>query len=431
MAYELYQRLELSTNATPEEIKKSYFRLVRKYSSEKDPERFQQIREAYNTLYDPQAREEYDSLQKHGELISQLSSEAEEKMTEQEFDEAIILLKKILIILPNADSARNQLGLCYAHQQNWDKAISVYQKLTKTKADTSLYWRNYGSVLQSYADSLEEENTLKQSLYEQAREKYKKVIDLQPFNSEPYVKIAETYVDQKEYERALSWAERALSADGKIDIQDLDTFLYICRIHSYSNQIEKIELVTEKIANVLSEMSEDAYKYVAAQFYNIGLELYKLGLAQSSIYILKVASSFFKAAKKFDPEDEDTKQIKGQLDNLIQAYEQYDSFSEDSRISSGFSILASFYLARALNQEIEDSDKVFEGIISNIFSSNSQAILSSIRTIKLYYSSIYNLNDSLFDEIEKTAQKQLEEETQKKSKPPEKNVFDKLWRFFS
>lgn len=218
-------------------------------------------------------------------------------MSEEEFDKAIVLLKKILIILPNADSARNQLGLCYAYQQNWDKAINVYQKLTKTKADIPLYWRNYGSVFQSYADSLEEENTPKQSLYEQAREKYKKVIDLQPFNSEPYVKIAETYVDQKDYERALSWAERAISADGKIDFQDFETFFYICRIHSYSGQIEKIEEVAKVIISLLSESSEDIYKYVSARFYNFGLELYKLGLAQSSIYILKVASSFLKPLK--------------------------------------------------------------------------------------------------------------------------------------
>ncbi|PLZ90693.1 hypothetical protein CEN44_10290 [Fischerella muscicola CCMEE 5323] len=47
MANEFYQLLELSPQATPSEIKRNYCRLVRKYSPEKDPERFKLIREAY------------------------------------------------------------------------------------------------------------------------------------------------------------------------------------------------------------------------------------------------------------------------------------------------------------------------------------------------------------------------------------------------
>lgn len=51
--------------------------------------------------------------------------------------------------------------------------------------------------------------------------------------------------------------------------------------------------------------------------------------------------------------------------------------------------------------------------------------------MKLYYSSIYNLNDSLFDEIEKTAIKNRENETKTSSKQPQKNIFDQLFGFFS
>lgn len=49
---EYYKILGLGEDAGPEEIKRAYFRLVRKYSPERDPERFQEIRRAYEYLKD-------------------------------------------------------------------------------------------------------------------------------------------------------------------------------------------------------------------------------------------------------------------------------------------------------------------------------------------------------------------------------------------
>lgn len=48
-----YQILGIAENADPKEIKRAYFRLVRQYSPETDPERFQEIREAYEHLTAP------------------------------------------------------------------------------------------------------------------------------------------------------------------------------------------------------------------------------------------------------------------------------------------------------------------------------------------------------------------------------------------
>ena len=47
-----YEALGLAPGAAPEEVKRAYFRLVRKYSPEKEPEQFQKIRQAYEALKD-------------------------------------------------------------------------------------------------------------------------------------------------------------------------------------------------------------------------------------------------------------------------------------------------------------------------------------------------------------------------------------------
>ena len=45
-----YEILGLAPGASQTDIKKAYFRLIRQYSPESDPEQFQKIREAYEQL---------------------------------------------------------------------------------------------------------------------------------------------------------------------------------------------------------------------------------------------------------------------------------------------------------------------------------------------------------------------------------------------
>lgn len=65
-----YKILNVSTNATPEEIKKSYRKLATKYHPDKNPgnkeaeEKFKEINEAYSVLSDAEKRKNYDMFGK-------------------------------------------------------------------------------------------------------------------------------------------------------------------------------------------------------------------------------------------------------------------------------------------------------------------------------------------------------------------------------
>jgi DnaJ-class molecular chaperone len=71
MPKNLYDVLEVSKDASDKDIKSAYRRLSLEFhpdknSAEEATERFQEIREAYEILSDPQKKEEYDFEQEHG-----------------------------------------------------------------------------------------------------------------------------------------------------------------------------------------------------------------------------------------------------------------------------------------------------------------------------------------------------------------------------
>jgi len=404
MAYELYETLNIPIQASTEEIRRSYYKLIRKHSPEKDPERFKLIREAYETLADAKAKQNYDSLQQHGGEIIQLLSEAENKMQEENWYEAIRLLKHILVLAPSADSIRNRLGLCCIHNQQWDEAIKTYQALTESNPDVALYWSNFGCAYKEKADSLAEGDTRRFGIYQLSRHCFQQSIKLESFNSQPFIAIARTFLAEHNYSAALDWAEKAIGIDGKVDFQDFDALFFICIIHLHSNQLEKVTFTAERIISCLPA-DEDIRNYVAARFAVIGFELVEIGLKYTNSSMFKSALTFIEAAKRFSPSNTEIAKAHEEISGVVSAFYQFDHLINDDQIPNGLQRLAAFSLIHSLGSKDStyERERNFNNIIQEIGYLTGHQLLVSVQRIKLKYPAVYRLNPEIFSHLEQVA----------------------------
>jgi curved DNA-binding protein CbpA len=400
MAYELYQTLELLPGVSAEEIKRAYYKLVRQYSPEKHPERFQRIREAYETLGDVQARQDYDALQQHGEEVTRLVAEAEVHIEESQWEKAIPLLKKVLVLFPRASGARHLLGVCYLHLQDWRNALKTYHRLVTENPEEAFYHLNYGYTFKYYGDILPAEDTGRTELYTKAREEFIKAIELEPFNCQPYLAISRTYEQEQVYDLALDWAEKAITADGQVDFQDFDILFHICIIYLRSGQLDRLEEMSERIISLLPNNDPDVLQFVARRFAEVGFDLGKYGYDHKDFACLKAAASFLEIAQRFDSEDAEIQEIQDIITGIVGASDSLDSLHLDAEIYSGFYRLSLFCLASKLNHELEDRERIFQDILNEVSSNNYQEILSSLQKIKTNYYPIYQLDPELFNAIE-------------------------------
>jgi Flp pilus assembly protein TadD len=142
-----YEVLGVADGVTPTDLKKAYYRKIREHPPEFDPDGYQRVQRAYQTATDP----EYPTLRRHGKEIDTLLAEVNQLMEKGEHAAAIRPLKKVLVLHPDSDAARNLLGICQTQSSEWDDAKRTFSKLVGQKPDTVLYRINYAWVFISQA----------------------------------------------------------------------------------------------------------------------------------------------------------------------------------------------------------------------------------------------------------------------------------------
>jgi tetratricopeptide (TPR) repeat protein len=322
--------------------------------------------------------------------------------------------------LPTQHAVRNQIGLCYLQAGKFSEAHEEFKKLTSKHPDVPLYWNNRGYSLKRRGDSLNDGDPQKTESYKQAKECFFKACELKSTSSQPYLAMSDIYLGEKNHEKALEWADKAIQADGQVDFQDFEAMFQLCKIHIYSENEEKIDEVVRRIISIVPDDSEYS-NYVSARFKSIGEQLLE-------IQAFKSASHLLKGALTFSPNDESLGKLIEYTKKSALLLKEYEEFAKDRDIVEPLRKIGAVDYSGFFRKEVADRDELLDDAKLNIQMISIDSVLTSVELIKNKYPEIYRLNPDFYDKTEEDARKKQNElsgepEDSKQTGQPVKECF--------
>lgn len=387
-----YALLGIEEDAGQEGIKKAYFMKIKQFPPNKNPELFKKLRKAYDCLSDPHLRNKYDQMRKHGPLIKKLKEAAKEYLEDEEFADAINTLQKILVINSDEEDALMLLYLCYKGQETYLKANEIIKRLIYIDPLNQNYWIEYGDNCLALFSS--------KSSYDEYKpmEKFLAARDLNPINTTPYLGVATFYFKQEKYTPALEWIDRAIMADKKIDLQDVELFIMKINILISQNPDRFIEIKEVITAlKLLKEGDTDFKIYLASQLFKIVSDRRREHLFSLSINLLK-------EIKQLDPEINEIEGMINEEKKLKRAYESFLRYAKSSVATREFLLILTFLLDRNLYTEEEEvlfEKKYFRQGLKELEGVPVYAIKSAIASIRSNYYDLYHYCRDFFNRFER------------------------------
>jgi tetratricopeptide (TPR) repeat protein len=380
-----YAVLEVSEQATEEEIKRAYFRKVRDHSPEQDPKGFQLVRTAYETLSDARKRADYDATRAFGGKISKWMDEAVQAMEEEEHETAIDLLKKVVALNPHAYAAWDMLGAAYYAEEEYGDAARVFRRLATEQPEVVSHHLHLGMCLAA-VDQVDE-----------ARRAFLRAHELQPYNAQPCLHLARTYQKEEQWSQAIVWLERAIGADGKEDVFDFDALVELAMTYVLMGEAKRVREVGRRAERILPTDSE-ARSYGALRFAAVGASLHQLKAFEE-------AAIFFAVASRLAPHDAELKEF-ARVSNLCgRCMRELRQLIEDQRILEPVKQICVYVVHARLGIEGADDFKhVAQFAALTLRAYDRNRVEESVSVLKSDYPAVYEVVADCFKEFSRTTQ---------------------------
>ncbi len=241
---------------------------MREYNPERYPEEFKRIREAYETLYDPEARSDYDAMS--NPVVSAAIKQGQKALEEEAYERAIECFKKALVLSPQAHFVRNLLGLSYIYASQNEEGLRQFETLTKTIPRNALYWNHRGMT---------ERKLLK---YEAAEASFRQALELDPEDSDAIEGLANAVFNLERPEEAEEILQRAIHADGVVDFDDFSFFFELITQKVLQGDVDGVRELAKRVEASLSEhwqRERVGYRFASVAHQLLELNAFDLALA--------------------------------------------------------------------------------------------------------------------------------------------------------
>jgi tetratricopeptide (TPR) repeat protein len=228
-----YELLEIQTDASERDIRHAWAKLVRRFPPDQHPDANRLLNEAKTCLLDSSARAAYDERLLHGDELDRLLKDATKCMDESDFDGATEILAELVALGPTRADARWMLAQCYEYKSDFKNAERQYIRLNEVEPSSGIIAYGLANVYHAWG-------AVRANKFDIADKWYQAAIALEPYNSQYYQGRAENFAVQKKYDKAEACLIEAISADGRKDIDDLDTILRLLGLFVETGQVSRL-----------------------------------------------------------------------------------------------------------------------------------------------------------------------------------------------
>ncbi|MBC8138612.1 MAG: tetratricopeptide repeat protein [Fibrella sp.] len=239
-----YTILGVAENATADEIKRAYYRLVRQVRPESDPETYHRFQKAGSVLADPKRRREYDQLRDAGRRVEVLSDQAA-AAAERDPQKAFSLLKAAVALAPDSSRPRILLAHVLTRLNDFAGAERQYRRLLEERPhDETLHYR--------FARCL-----FVQERYDDAEQVISAAIRLNPHYHDAHMLFARLYEKSGQFGAAIFSLEKAITNDAVEDYADFDALLRLLVLHLRMDNGVEAERTARRLIAVLPAQGVD------------------------------------------------------------------------------------------------------------------------------------------------------------------------------
>lgn len=384
----LYEILNINKDSSKKEIKERYTILVRKYTPEKNPQKFAEIREAYEILCNPIQRQEYNieleiELKKRIEILKKIESEAELDLKEGNYEKAIKLYKKLLIENFDSDRIKIKLGKVFLNNNNLEEAEKIFKELLYINDN---FENNY-NLYKVYA-LLNNYNKAEKYLFKATEKNLRKDIILELIELEMYLN------NYKKVEKLIHKFLNKYNANKKI----LNYSLVLIKTYIKDENESKIYRLLNKIINKLDNIKLE--QEIIDEFIIIIYKLYYLNMMDlakmcSEKLILLGCNELDGIIYEKDYRDYNIK-------------DEFFDFIDDKKIINILKKPIIFHFVKYENNIFTYNKKENINKIKEYIKLEPELIISSIKIIKVKYKNLYSKIEKIYDNIEILSNKNLE-----------------------
>ena len=364
---DLYEVLDVSSNASAEGIQDAYYRQVRKHPPEKDAEGFGRLQAAYEILKSPEARREYDEARGGDPETAQLIEEGRQLLENQD-SEAVKPLMRAIARRPESLVVSDLLVQAFMVAGQERSAARLAKRLIDREPNSSTY---HLRLAQAYRGMDRDADALRP---------LETAVRLAKDDPLPTIELAYLYRDLDCVERAVELLTSAIHHDGSVDFEDFIFFQTLCRIYVGMGELAELQRIHRRISDILPP-DRDTRAYVAWSYYTDALAMARAGHYSAGLKTIEEAAAI-------DDSLPDLHAIRKQLRNFHDLVMQYEVLVGDQRIDGALRMAVGGQVFRLLygeSEEIETSlDQAMDAVLRQAKMENSR-LLDSVAIIRQRY----------------------------------------------